>query len=491
MATVYNLKRNSRVFFTTNVAAGTGKVNTTGFTAANTQELTVLDGFTFTQTTTAAAITVSEAGSAPSRGQRSFNTALNPVDFSFSTYIRPHLAGGTVDADEGALWNALFGVADENTAGYLTPMAFTALTSATIDTATGIMTVVGTGMTVLTIGTVYTIRGLIGVNANKFNSAISIITSSATGFTAQYLTNPAAAMTSAANWGATGTANFSIASWNPNIAIAADTGVTAAYSEVTPAKSNVNQLLSFGMVIIIDGVCYTIDNCAMDQASVDFGLDGIATVAWTGKGTQLNQLTAVPTLGGTALVPTFTGTLTGTATGKSAVATTRYITNKLSTVGLQANIGGGGTTYQMALTGGSIQIANNINYITPANIGVLNIPIGYYTGTRAITGTLNAYLKTGSLNTAGLLSDILTASTSGATELKYQLNIAIGGSAAATRIETLINGASLQIPTVDASQDIVSTAIQFTAQGTDAVLGAAASYDVSAVNDIRIRYFSN
>jgi hypothetical protein len=145
----------------------------------------------------------------------------------------------------------------------------------------------------------------------------------------------------------------------------------------------------------------------------------------------------------------------------------------------------------MALTGGSVQIANNINYVTPANLGVLNIPIGYYTGTRAVTGTINAYLKTGSTNTAGLLAQILTDSTGGATELKYQLALSVGGSAAATRIDLLINGASLQIPTVDASQDIVSTAIQFTAQGTDAVLGASANYDVSATNDMRIRYFSN
>ena len=487
MATTYNLKRNSRVFFTTNVAAGTGKVNATGFTALNTQELTVLDGFTFTQATTASAITVSEAGSTPSRGQRSFNTALNPVDFSFSTYIRPFLNASVVDADESVLWNAIFGVADEGTAGYLTSFASTTATAAIV-TSTGIMTITGTGMTVLTVGQIYTIRGLTGANANLFNTPVLVTASSATSLVLQYLTNPNVANPT---WPGTGVASFSLMAWNQNAANGTDGTVTASYAEVSPAKSNSNQLLPFGLIILIDGICYTVDNCAMDQASIDFGLDGIATVAWTGKGTQLNQLSAIPTMGGTALLPTFTGSLAGTATGKSAVATTRYITNKLSTIGIQANIGGGGTVYNLALTGGSIQIANNINYVTPSNIGVLNIPIGYYTGTRAITGTINAYLKTGSTNSAGLLSDILTASTGGATELKYQLNIAIGGASAITRVEALINGASLQIPTVDASQDIVSTAIQFTAQGTDAVLGASANYDVSATNDMRIRYFSN
>lgn len=487
MATVYNLKRNSRVFFTTNVAAGTGKVNATGFTAANTQELTVLDGFTFTQTTTASAITVSEAGSAPSRGQRSFNTALNPVDFSFSTYIRPNVNASLVAADESVLWNALFGVADANTAGAVTSFASTTAT-ASLNTTTGVMTITGTGMTLLTVGTIYTIKGLTGANANLFNTPVLVTASSATSLVLQYLTNP---NVTNPTWPGTGVASFSLTSWNQNAANGTDGTVNVAYSEVSPAKSNTNQLLPFGLVIIVDGICYTVDNCAMDQASIDFGLDGIATIAWTGKGTQLNQLATLPTLGGTALLPTFTGSLTGTATGKSATASTRYITNKLSTIGIQGNIGGGGTTYTLALTGGSIQIANNINYVTPSNLGVLNIPIGYYTGTRAITGTINAYLKTGSTNSAGLLSDILTASTGGATELKYQLLLSIGGASALTKVEALINGASLQIPTVDASQDIVSTAIQFTAQGADAVQGANANYDVSAVNDIRIRYFSN
>ena len=61
MAT-FNLIRNSRVFFTTNVAAGTGVVAASGFTAANSQELQVLDGFTFSQATNADTITIAEAG---------------------------------------------------------------------------------------------------------------------------------------------------------------------------------------------------------------------------------------------------------------------------------------------------------------------------------------------------------------------------------------------------------------------------------------------
>lgn len=85
----FNLIRNSRMFFTTNVDPNTGVVASSGFTNSNTYEIQVLDGFSFSQSTANDTVTLKEAGSAPVRGQRSFNTALQPVDFSFSTYVRP------------------------------------------------------------------------------------------------------------------------------------------------------------------------------------------------------------------------------------------------------------------------------------------------------------------------------------------------------------------------------------------------------------------
>lgn len=488
MASIYNLKRNSRVFFTTNLDSF-NKVNLAGHTTGTTYELSVLDGFSFTQTTTAQAITLNEAGSSPTRGQRSFNTALNPVDFSFSTYIRPNIVSG-VDADEGVLWNALFGLTATSDAGIsltytgaLTPTyAATSgqliLSAATSITATG-----------LAVNDVVTIAGVTGTNSNQFNTAVKINAITATSITATYIAAPAGTVPVAAGW-VSGTVKFHKKSWVKNNADATDiAGVTASYAEVTAARSNSNTLLAFGLVVIVDGISYTIDNCVLEQASIDFGLDGIATVAWTGKGMLLNQQATAGTAD-TSANPVFGGGITGTATGKSASASTKYITNKLSTVALATQIGGGGTAYTVALTGGNIQITNNTNFLTTANLGVVNQPIGYFTGTRSITGTLNAYLRTGTTETAGMLATMLS-NISSSTEYKYQLKLNIGGApTAATRVEALINGASLQVPTVDASQDVISTAIQFTAQGTDAVVGASANYDVGATNDIRIRYFA-
>lgn len=491
MAT-FNLVRNSRVFFTTNVAAGTGVVAASGFTTANSQELQVLDGFTFSQASNADTVTISEAGNDPVRGQRSFNTSLANVEFSFSTYIRPRLST-TVKAEEGVLWNALLADKAIGTAAAFTATGISTA-SVAVDAA-GILTIPGTAMTVtgLTVGKTYLIKGVTGVGAAQFNTAVRILTASATSITAQYLVKPSATVVPT-NW-STAVSMVTYA-WNEFTAITTDTtapqynALGAAYTSTTTALSNKNQLLPFGMVITVDGVTYAIDNCAMDQAVIDFGLDGIAMVAWTGKGTALRQLSSNVTY--TAVAdPVLGGGLSGTITGK--ITTANYITNKLSTISLVKNIGGigaGNTSYSLALTGGSITIANNITYITPANLGVVNVPIGYYTGTRAISGSVTAYLRTGSTNSAGLLSDLLAASaTANGVEPKFALDIAIGGSSNGTRVEVDIPGAMLQIPTIDA-QAVMSTTINFNAQGSDAVQGATAGYDIENTNDLEIRYLS-
>ncbi len=490
MAT-FNLVRNSRLFFTTNVAQGTGVVAGSGFTTANTQEIQVLDGFTFSQASNADTVTIAEAGTAPVRGQRSFNTSLANVEFSFSTYIRPRLST-TVKAEEAVLWNALLA---DKAIGTAAAFSATGITTASVavDVA-GVLTIPGTAMTVtgLTVGKVYQIKGVTGVGAYQFNSAVKILTASATSITAQYLVKPTESV-SAAGWSSA--VSMVEYAWNEFTAITTDTSAPqynalgAAYSSVTSALSNKNQLQAFGMIVKVDGVTYAIDNCAMDQAVIDFGLDGIAMVAWTGKGTALRQLSTALAIDDTvASAPVFSGGLTGTATGK--VTTANYITNKLSTISLSKNIGGGGTAYNLALTGGSITIANNINYITPANLGVVNVPIGYYTGTRAISGSVTAYLRTGSTNSAGLLSDLLAASaTANGVEPKFGMTLAIGGATSGTRVEAILPGTFLQIPTIDA-QAVMSTTINFTAQGSDAVQGASAGFDIENTNDIQLNYLS-
>jgi hypothetical protein len=364
------------MFYTTNVDSGTGVVASTGFTPSNTYEIQVLDGFSFSQNTTAETVTLSEAGATPVRGQRSFNTALEPVDFSFSSYMRPADGGTNITAEEGVLWNALFSTAAVGAPG--------------------------------------------------------------------------------AAW-VEGTSSASL----------------------TVANSNTHQLQKFGVIIVIDGVSYVIDNCALDTATVDFGLDAIAMVAWAGKGTILRQLSGLTATTGATV--TFGGGLTGTAKGKNVNAP--FIANKLSTLTIKSGIGGTGTTYSVALTGGSLTIANNLTYLTPANLGVVNKPTTYFTGTRAISGSLTAYLRAGSGNTAGLLADMLAGSSTDV-DPEFSIQIEVGGASAATRVEFEMPAAVLTIPSVTTEQ-VVSTAINFTAQSY-----TGSSFDIGEANELEVRYFT-
>lgn len=485
----FNLLRNARAFFTTNLtSAADPTVAVTGALAANTFEIQVLGGLSFNQSTNAQNITVNEAGGDPSRGQRSFNTSLAPVEFSFSTYMRPS-GTTTIDCEEKVLWNALL----SSKAVDLTGLSLTTVAgftrTASLDTLTFTFGSVNLTTAGIAIGDTVTISGITGTDAVEWNQPVEITAiagtlAACTGLTVVYLKAPAGTGTAPA----TPPTTFKIHKGAVTQHLTA--GTEGAYLLAHSGTSNKNQLQAFGMVIVMDTVTYLLDNCALNQVSVDFGLDGITTLAWTGNATALRQVGAT-----TGTAGTLTGGFAGAYTQKNTSA--KYITNKLSTVILKSTVRGLGAspkTYALALTGGNFTISNNINYITPENLGVVNAPVTYYTGTRAISGSFNAYLKTGTLQTSTLLTDMLAASAT-STEPKYYTEIQIGGGANAVKVEVEMPAVTLQIPTIDAGGDILSTTINFTSQGFDGASSAAAAndaaaFDVENTNDLFIRYYS-
>lgn len=457
-----NLSRNTRVWFTTNVNPNTGVLPdaTTGyssFTAANTFEFQVLDGYSFSQGTGNQVITLSEAGNTPNRGQRSFNTQLNPVDLSFSTYIRPNKATN-VTAIEKVLWNALTGSSDIDTTGFT--LTSVARATTLVPTVTLVAAAAFTGVSV---GDALNITGVTSAADWNGPGVVTGLTGAGPYTATVVLAKAPAAASGTAGTG--GTIKAYKGQWAES--------PTSAYTSFV--GSNKNQLQKFALIFQVDSAIYIIDNCALNQAVIDFGLDAISMIAWTGFGTAVKKAATL---------------VVGDLSSATAYSTSaNYITNKLSSTTLVSNIGGaGGTSYSVPLTGGSITINNNITYVTPSNLGVVNTPIGYFTGTRSITGSLNAYLKTGTAgDTGSLLSDILTTSAS-SPETKFKLQVEIGGSINAIRVELDIPGASLSVPTIDIA-DVVSTTINFTAQGSDAVL-ANNTYDITATNDLLVRYYA-
>lgn len=406
-----NLIRNSRVFFTTNVdsagnvRAGTGyKASANPFTTADTFEIQVLEGLTFTQNTTADTVTLNETGDSPNRGQRSFNVALDPVDFSFSTYVRPYKKsggtggtypdGGNVTCEERFLWNA-----------FASKDAIAAPVNDIVGTDTG-------------------------------------------------------------------------------------TSATAWYENTSKArlgfnKSNKNQLQAFGLIIVFGNSAYVIDNCAMDSATIDFGIDQIAAIQWAGKGTRIRPVAITATAPNNGVVTLDGADLdTGTDEARAKNTTARYITNKLSVLKLDDTIAGTTSDYKFAITGGSITMSNNINYITPANLGQVNIPITYYTGTRSVTGTFNAYLKTGTGTTdktSGQLLEDLLASSSTDVEPSFSITFDMGGTSD-TYVTFFVPAAVVQIPTVNTEQ-VISTTINFTGQGYD-----NNGFNIEVDNELEVTY---
>lgn len=486
-----NLIRNSRAWFTTNVNATTGVAALTGANDTNTFEIQVLDGFSFSQNTNSEQVTVSEAGTAPVRGQRSFNTSLAPVDFSFSTYIRPKLSTDVV-CEESVLWNALFGIDAQNTAA-----TFSGQSGATYAAASGELTIAGTGMETFTVGTKLLVNGItstVAADLRLVNGPATVKTSSATSLVLT-MDNQSGAV-SATPTGTTGTLTTTglklyTSAWGKAA------GASGGHSIVAGHSSNSNQLQKFGMIVAVDGVTYAIDNAALNEATIDFGLDGIATVQWTGQATALRQLTTHVT---STSAGTFATGITGTYKAKDTTA--NFITNKLSTCKLKTSnaLGGGtnGTGYYLALTGGSITISNNITYITPAILGVVNEPITYFTGTRSVTGTLNCYLNTGSISTTldgvtytkgsgNLIADMLDAKTT-ETEPMFAIDLAIGGVANSVKVELQMPSVSLGVPAINTEQ-VVTTAINFTAGGSTGAYSDRV-YDLAQTNELTLRYYA-
>jgi hypothetical protein len=476
-----NLIRNARVFLTTNVNAATGVYGghaTT--TSANTWEIQVQQGFSFSQATTTQNITLNEAGATPTRGQRAFNTALNPAEFSFNTYVRPNVAAGLVEASEKVLWNALLNNGPVNTAN---AGVFTSATTTTT-TTDGLITFTTTGFVpgTLVVGSYITVTGFPSASTDWTGVIQLTAIPTATTVVGRYVNKPSTvyAAPTAAN-----IKFYAGSGWAAGFGVAGG-GATSSCSLISTVGTDVHQLQKFAIIVVADTQTYIINNCALDQATIDFALDAISSIAWTGKGTAIDATLTTPTL---AAIGTTVATGTTSVLGYTSITVAAaYIQNKLSTVTLISNIGGvAGTSYTLALTGGSLQIQNNLNFKTPQNLGVVNTPIGYTTGVRAISGNIQAYLRTGTAGDAGsLLSSILAASAT-ATDTKYRLQVEIGGSANGTRLEFETDGAMLSVPTIQ-TQDIVSTQINFVAQGTNQ--GATPSYDQVQGNELTVRYFS-
>lgn len=416
MATQINLQRNSEVFYST--VDLNGGAAAAAMSAANTWKVEVLAGFAFSQASATQDITTLESGLSPDRSTQRFNTAVNPVEWNFQTYLRPT-----------GIENPGPGNAAGNYTGNVKPLSDWFLWQALV--------------------------------SNQ---------SPATGAT-----------TERSVWATNGILR---------------TRETGRLANVMASKSNFPTATQNHIYMKTDNVIYQIVNATVNEAAVDASIDGIAMTSWTGNGTSLKELTADVSAPAThardRAVLVFGGILANGTTvvsnGKSNVGaashiagtaelicfakwdkhivgttetTASFIKNRLSGIDFQyvAN------TFSFPVTAMSLNYTNNITYLTPEEMAALNTPIGQFTGSKTITGSISAYLRAGSTtdknNSARFLSGLIKDTRTSVASVS-SANLIIGGNTA-PYVNFGMPAVQFNFPT-DTIEDVIGVTAEFLAQ---------------------------
>lgn len=488
-------------------------------------EIPVLDGFSFSQSTNTSEITLSEmqdSSGLSRRGRRVFTDSLAPVEWSFSTYVRPYLDNSQHSAVEAALW-ALMAGADTYTgtlAGAIATLNGTITTN--IDggvagtyivypTTSGagkgaVLQIVVTGVsvanissvTILSPGTGYaasdtlTVDGdLLGDTTGNFVVTVATVTAATRDFTRLVNTDTNGSATGKVFTSNTSNATLGFNQSNRSVLATANLYFVMSTSTTNP-------------------MVYKIKNAVINEASLDFEVDGIATISWSGNGAEIidmqssNKVTVATSAPGSpsegdifidsdanpayqfqlrissAWVP---------AINTATVATSNFIRNRLTQLLITAADtttfpGSGSGVYSLTITGGNITISNNISYLTPEEIGKVNIPIEHVTGARSVTGNFTSYLTFDTANSnVGTSSDFFNDLTSTTALSKvvndFSVTFQVGGNVSSTpRLYVNIPKCHIEIPN-HAIEDVISIETNFSGYTTD----------FSIANEVNLEYY--
>ena len=395
-------------------------------------EVPILDGFSFSQATNSSEITLAEMESTTAssrRGRRLFNDSLAPVEWSFSTYMRPFKsAGGGVagNADNAAevhsveevLW-ALMAASDTYSSYQFTRTANSAAGGAVVTpgTASEAITFAESNRSVLPTATLY------------------------------FFVNTA---------------------------------------EAHP-------------------VVYKLTNGAVNEASMDFDVDGIATINWSGFAKEITDFSgsvirkdAQPDNGETTIDTTavavgdiwiesdnddafhiMTNVGAGTEADVQAIdegtsATNNFIRNRLTQLAITADDtttfpgASNDGVYTLTLTGGNITITNNLTYLVPEELGLVNKPIENITGARSVSGNFTCYLAfedSGGNNgtSTDFFNDLTTTGSLEQIVNAFDLIFKVGGSAADSSVPEVhfhLDKAHIEIPS-HSIEDVISLETSF------------------------------
>jgi len=368
MADQFYFSRDTKVFLTQNGSTAVG------------WEIPVLDGFSFSQATNTSEITLNEMADSNGKSRRSrqmFTDSYAPVEWSFSTYMRPF---GAVPAGSGNVWE---------------PSA--------------------------------------SISGNPQHAVEEALWAYFVGHTSFTI-------------GASSTAS----AWNGTGGITnTDTSMTVDFEQSEVAALGTFDLY-FELGSATDGgdATYKLEGCVVSSVSIDFDIDGIATINWSGQGRMLTEFDS-----NSGNPPSFTKTIS-----EGVSTTSNFIRNRLTQLAVTtAGSGNFQSSYDLVLTGGNLTFENNMTFLTPETLGSVNQPLGNVTGTRSVSGNFTCYLNHDSSKSADLFEDIIE-STDVITN-DFNLVFKIGGTSTPNVAITLPN-CHLEVPS-HSIEDIISLDVNF------------------------------
>ena len=402
-------------------------------------EIPVMSGFSFSQGNTTSEVVLKEMATAAGvsrRGRRVFNDALAPADWSFSTYIRPFKSAVQASIAATAM--------TANTAYKILSAGDTVWASygAGASVAGTYFVANGAGL-----GTGTVVPASIADAAANHHAVEEVLWANFVGLgtytpTTYTFLNFEAPNSTDLDINFTGGNNISLGEFDLYFILGASYDADTKYDN--PVSDSV--------------LVYKIANCIINQATVNFDVDGIAMVEWSGMGTLISRETEFDAR---------------TAITQGVTATSNFIRNKLTALTMVASnvtaypgaanndTPGTAGTYTITLTGGSIQFSNNATFLTPETLGVVNRPIGHVAGNKSITGNFTAYVEedatladTSGQLLADSLADLTTVTNS------FALTFIIGGSGNTPRFHISLPTAHLEIPKVQ-SDDVISVDVAF------------------------------
>jgi len=461
-------------------------------------EVPVLEGYSFSQATTTSEVTLSEMSNLAGTSRRArqmFTDSFNPAEWSFSTYVRPFKSenggnageDGKVHAVEEALWAAMVGDAQHSNAALGSEV--TAIPVSTGNTLPGVTgqtvaksTIAGkfpAGATTVDLATQSNYQGSGAViqftvtrstvndkeviTTTIADTALTSIVSGGNGYDATdelYVSKEAFAAALAAHDDISATADeiLNTLEIDTDIVVAITTvaavtgknftGFSRSTSslDLSFAHSNKSTLGTFNLYFKLGqgtNTIYKLAGCCVNEASLEFDIEGIAQIGWSGMGVTVEEVDSHPA-----------ATIT-----EGTDSTSNFIRNRLTALDVDTSLGGTHpSTYNLVLTGGSVTISNNMTFLTPETLGTINTPLGHVTGTRNVAGSFTCYLNSEDDSSAELFEN-LVEDTSTITN-SFDLTFYVGGQNATPGLELHMPTCHLEVPT-HSIDDVISLETNF------------------------------